>query len=274
MAGIMVPPARFVHLRGRMFKGFCRARWILTVILLAGALRAEAQTTPPATPPTSPPPPPPWAGSAGFGLSLNRGNTSTTNFNLAFEATHGDKTPNVWNFKGLYLRGENNGDLAVDSLNLNARNERAIGKRWYAFGNVQFLRDQFKDIDYLVAPGGGVGYKLIATPATTFNVDGGLGVKVEKNPGLDRRTNAVVTASDKFEYKLSPTATLTQAFGVLWKAQDFGDALYTFTAGAAAALTARTQLKIELLDSYASRPPAADIKSNDMALLAAVVYKF
>jgi putative salt-induced outer membrane protein len=246
---------------------------ILTVscVFAASAAWAQAPATAPAPPPA---PPPPWTGSAGFGLSLNRGNTSTTNFSLAFDATHGDKTARVWKFKGLYLHGENNGVLAVDSLNLEARHERSLGPRWYAFANVQFLKDEFKDIDYLVAPGGGVGYKLVATPATTFNVDGGLGFKVEKNPGVDSRTNAVVTASDRFEHKLSPTATLTQAFGALWKASDFGDALYTFTAGVSAALTARTQLKFEVLDSYAARPPSADIKSNDVTLLTALVYKF
>lgn len=257
-----------------MFKRCSRALWILTVILLAGALRAEGQTTPPATPPATPPPPPPWAGSAGFGLSLNRGNTSTTNFNLAFEATHGDKTPHVWKFKGLYLRGDDNGEPSVDSLSLEMRHERSFKKRWYGFGSLQYLRDQFKDIDYLVAPSAGIGYQLIATPATTFNVDGGFGVKVEKNPGLDGHTDAIVTGADKFEHKLSPTATISQSFSALWTAQDFGDALYTFSAGASAALTTRTQLKIELRDTYASRPPSADIKSNDVALLTALVYKF
>jgi hypothetical protein len=112
------------------------------------------------------------------------------------------------------------------------------------------------------------------TPATTVNVDGGLGFKIEKNPGFERRNDAVVALSDKFEHKLSPTSTLTQSFGALWKAQDFGDALYTFTAGLAAALTTRTQLKVELLDTYSSRPPNPTIKNNDVALLTALVYKF
>jgi putative salt-induced outer membrane protein len=244
--------------------------------MMAGALiglgTASAQTT---TPPAAPAAPaPPWTGNAGFGLSLSRGNTETANLNASFEATHDPKTTSVWKAKGLYLRGENNGLRSVDRLHLEARNERTLSTRVYGFGNLQFLKDQFKDIDYLIAPSAGLGYKLVATPATTFNVDGGLGVKFEKNPGLERRTNPVITASDKFEHKLSPTATLTQSFGALWKAQDFGDALYTFTAGVAAALTARTQLKVEVLDSYASRPPTAAVKSNDVALLTALVYKF
>jgi putative salt-induced outer membrane protein len=252
----------------------------LTLAFVLWGPLVHAQTPPPAAPgQTSPPqapapPPPPWTGSAGFGLSLNRGNTSTTNVNLSAEATHDPKTKSVWKFKGLYLRGENNGALAVDRLLLEGRNERTLTPRVYAFGQLQYLQDEFKDIDYLVAPSGGIGYKLVMTPVTTFNVDGGLGFKIEKNPGFERRNDAVVALSDKFEHKLSATSTITQSFGALWKAQDFGDALYTFTAGLAAALTTRTQLKVELLDTYSSRPPNPAIKNNDVALLTAVVYKF
>lgn len=250
--------------------------------MLAGAGRAAAQAPVPTTPP---PPQPALSGSAGFGLALNRGNTATTNLNASFEATHDPKTRSVWKGKGLYLRGTNNGTLAVDRLQLEGRNERTLSERVYAFGQLQFLQDQFKAIDYLVAPGAGIGYKLVATPVTSLNVDGGLGVKLEKNTTLQRngdmavktsrrRTDAVVTASNKLEHKVSKTAAITQSFGALWKATDFGDALYTFAAGVAASLTTRTQLKVELVDTYASRPPTAAVKSNDVALLTAFVYKF
>jgi putative salt-induced outer membrane protein len=248
---------------------------MLSFAVLGASAQASAQPAPPA------PPPPPWTGSAGFGLSLSRGNTTTSNLNVSGEATHDPKTASVWKFKGLYLRGENNELLSVDRLSLDGRNERSIGTRAYGFGSVQFLKDQFKAIDYLLAPSAGLGYKVIATPVTSFNVDGGFGVKVEKNTSVvnlvevsRRRTDAIVSMSDKFEHKVSKTAAITQSFGALWKANDFGDALYTFAAGVAAALTARTQLKVEFLDTYASRPPSAAVKNNDVALLTALVYKF
>src|SRR5258706_7120274 len=193
-----------------MYEGLRRAFPILMVAILGSATRAGAQAAAPA----APPPPPPWTGSAGFGLALNRGNTATTNLNASFDAAHDPKTHSVWKFKGLYLRGTNNGTLALDRLQLEGRNERTLTERVYAFGQLQFLEDQFKAIDYLVAPGGGVGYKVVSTPVTTFNVDGGLGVKLEKNTTLERngdmavnvsrrRTDTVVTASDKLEHKLS-----------------------------------------------------------------------
>jgi putative salt-induced outer membrane protein YdiY len=259
-----------------MRKVVVRVSLLLTVALATHANFVQAQTQPPAPPAAPAPPAPPeaWTGSAGLGLSLNRGNTATTNLNASFEAAQNPTLTSVWKFKGLYLRGTTEGKLAVDRLFLNARNEHSFSTRVYGFGDVQFLEDQFKQIDYLFAPSAGVGYKLVVTPRTSFNVDGGLGFKVEKNPNFDRRNDAVITASDKFEHKLTTTSSVTQSFGALWKAQDFGDALYTFTAGVAAGLTARTQVKVELLDTYSTRPPNPDVKNNDVALLTAFVYKF
>ena len=254
----------------------------LAVAMLLGVVSVAA-AQPPAPPPAPAgpeAPPPVWTGSAGAGFSMNRGNTDTTNVNLSFEATRDPKAGSVWKFKALYLRGQTGGDATVDRFLADARNERDLTPRVYAFGAVQFLEDKFKEIDYLWAPAGGVGYKLVAAPMTTLNVDGGLGAKIEKNTGLerqatvDRRTDAVITMSDKFEHKLSKTSAVTQGYTALWKATDFGDVIQTFTAGVAASLTARTQVKVEFLDSYVSRPPTAAVKQNDVALLTAFVYKF
>lgn len=248
---------------------------LLAVFALVGATAAQAQSPAPAAAAAPPEAPAgPWTGNVSFGLALNRGNTSTTNVNASFDVAHNLKTDDVWKFHGLYLRGNDNGTLAVDRLDLEGRNERTLTDRAYGFGQLQFVRDKFKAIDYLWAPSAGVGYKVVNTPATTFNVDGGLGLQVEQFTGFQRHTDAVVTASDTLNYKLSPSATVTQGVGALWKVKDFGDALYTFSGGIAATLTTHTQLKIELLDTYATRPPTVFIKGNDIAVLMAAVYKF
>jgi len=245
----------------------------LAPLLIATPLLAQPQTTgscpcPPAGPP------PVWTGSAGLGLTLNRGNTDTTNINLSFDATRDPKQKDVWKMEALYLRGDTNGQLSANRVFAQVRYERNLTPRLFAFGQLPYLRDHFKSIDYYIAPNGGIGYKVVATSQTTLTADGGFGVKWEKNPGFDLKTAAVVTSGDRFEFKLSPASTINQSFAAVWDADDWGDALYTFTAGAAAALTARSQLKLELLDTYASRPPTPEVKNNDVALLAAVVYKF
>src|SRR5690349_14185266 len=236
---------------------------------------ASAQQPPAATCPCPPPPPPPvWTGSAGFGLTMNRGNTDTTNINLSVDATRDPKTKDIWKLQALYLRGDSNGELSANRVFAQGRYERKINERLFAFGQLPYLRDRFKGIEYFPAPSGGIGYKLIATPRTTLPADGGVGLKWEKNPGRGVRTSGVVTSGDRFEVKLSPTSSVTQSFTSTWKADDWGDALYTFSAGAAAGLTSKSQLKLEFLDTYATRPPQANIKNNDVAFLTALVYKF
>ena len=253
---------------------------VLFVLLLTAAIApaADAQTTsqPPApgAAPAPPPPPPPWTGSVGLGFSMNRGNTSTTNLNITGDATSDPKKVNVLKFKTIYLRDKTDGAVSADRLLFDARDERTISTRVYGYAGVGFLEDHFKAIDYLWAPAAGIGYKLVATDTTTFNTDAGLGVKIEKNPGTDATTDMSVTLSDKFEHKLSKDSSITQGFTALWTASDFGDAVYTFTAGVTSAITRRTQIKVELLDAYVTRPPTEDVKQNDVALLTSFVYKF
>jgi putative salt-induced outer membrane protein len=251
----------------------------VTRLALTGALTlfcsSAAFAQEPCPCPAPPPPPPPvWTGSASAGLGLTAGNTDTKNVNLAFEAMRDPKTKNVLKFAALYLWSEQDGEASANRLSVLARDEYALSPRSFVFGQVQYLRDPFKEIEYLIAPTGGLGYKLVDTDRTKFSVDGGVGASWEKNVGLDVESSGAVTGGQQFSHKLSATASVTEAVGALWKMDDFGDALYTFGAGIAASVTTRTSMKLEVLDTYKTKPPSADVKKNDVALLAALVYKF
>lgn len=266
---------RFSSVRFPMISTWATTIAVGAMLVAATPRAASAQQPPAATCPCPPPPPPSiWTGSAGFGLTMNRGNTDTTNINLSFDATRDPKTKDIWKLQALYLRGDTNGELSANRIFAQARYERNINDRVFAFAQLPYLRDRFKGFEYHLAPSAGLGYKVVATPRTTLAADAGFGVKWEKNPGLDVKTSAVVTSGDRFEVKLSPTSSVKQSFTATWNANEWGEALYTFAAGAAAGLTARSQLKIEFLDTYATRPPQPEIKNNDVAFLTALVYKF
>jgi hypothetical protein len=110
------------------------------------------------------------------------------------------------------------------------------------------LHDKFKEISYLVAPTGGVGYRFVETPATLLSASAGVGGVWEKNPGADVNASGAVSADERLSHKLSPTATITQAVTALWKTDDFADALYTFSAGIAVTIVTKAQLKAEFGD--------------------------
>ena len=270
--------------------------WVVALLVAAAVVPARAQGPPPAampgepvpvpspppapTPPPAPIPPPPpalrpWVASIGLGFALTSGNADTSTLNLSFDVSSRPQAPNVFKADLLYLRGEENGVLNVNRLSLRARDEytRSAG-RTYVFGQIEGLRDTFKNIDYLVAPSIGLGHKVRDTTALLLFLDAGFGVKVEKDRDRGVRTSGAITASQRFTRKLSAHASISQSVAGLWTIDRLDDALYTFKAGLTADLTRRSQIKVEVVDLYKTRPPVATVEKNDVSLVTAVVYKF
>lgn len=247
--------------------------WIVWSAVVLGGVLAPSSAMAQAC---SCPPPDPgvWIGTAGAGLSMTQGNTDTINFNVSFDITRDPKTRNVMKWTGLYLRGEQESELVSDRLSLAFRDEYKLSSRAYVFGQIEYLRDTFKLIDYLVAPTGGLGYRLVETPATTFSVDGGVGAVWEKNPGIDVSTDVAVTAGEKLEHKITATSTFRHAVTALWKADDFEDGLYTISVGLGARLTGQLLLAVDLLDTYKNKPPTASTGKNDVALVTSIAATF
>ena len=154
------------------------------------------------------------------------------------------------------------------------RDEYSLSKRTFLFAEGSYLRDQFKDILYLVAPIGGAGFKLIATDDTTLAVSGGAGGYFEKNTGLELKKSGSINAGQNFSHKLSTTATFTQSVATLWKTNDFEDSLTNFSVGVTTTLYRKLELKVEFLDSYKTKPPNATIKKNDTAFLTTFLLKY
>ena len=239
---------------------------LLWLGLAAG--RAGAQAVPPPAPPSGP-----WIGSFGGGVALTSGNTDTSTVNVTYDVTYDPKAKNLVKSDALYLKGKKDGESTVNRLGINIRDQYSLRPRVFVFGQLQYLRDTFKAIDYLLAPTAGLGYKVVDTTTTSFTVDGGVGGVWEKNPGSDVKTSAAVTASERFTRKLSDTANLVEQVSGLWKTSDASDALYTFGIGLIAGVTSKSQLKVELLDTYKGKPPTAATQKNDVAIVFSITYK-
>jgi putative salt-induced outer membrane protein YdiY len=252
------------------------SRWIAAALLSVCVFAFVAPVRAFAQQPAAAPPPDPgtWIGSASAGLALTSGNSDTLNVNLAFDATRDPKTRNVLKWAGLYLRGEQNETVVADRLSLSFRDQYALSTRAYTFGQLDYVRDTFKLIDYLVAPTVGAGYKMVETPTTTFSTDAGLGVIWEKNPDVELRTSMGLTAGEKLEHALTATASLRHVATGLWKADDLADGLYTISLGIATRVSEQLQLSVDLLDTFKNRPPTAATKKNDVAIVTAITAKF
>jgi putative salt-induced outer membrane protein YdiY len=215
-----------------------------------------------------------WSGNFGAGLALTRGNTDTKNVNLALDLAQRFSPKNVAKYDAFYLRGDKDGQLIIDRTSFGARDEYSVSALTYAFADAHFLRDRFKRIDYLVTPTIGAGRHLIKDANFDLAVEGGVGGVVEKDDGFARQTSGALTAKQLLTWKFSPTATLGETAAGLWKTNRFSDALYHFDASLASELTARSQLKLSVIDDFKTRPPAPGVKKNDVSIIAAVVMKF
>ena len=219
-------------------------------------------------------PPDVYTGSFGGGIALTGGNTDTKTFNLTFDLVRDPKTKNVFKTKAAYLRGNQNDVLTLDRTTINIRDEYTLSGRTFVFGQVDYLRDQFKQIIFLWAPIGGLGYKLINTDATKLEARGGPGGIFEKNPGKETSKSGALTAGESFQQKVSSTATITEALATIWKTKDFGDSLTNFSVGLTTSIASKVEVKVEFLDSYKSKPPNALVKKNDTAFVTTFVVKF
>ena len=237
------------------------------VVLTLLATPALAQTDPPK-------PPPGWAGSASAGFAMTAGNNDTSTVNAAYDLKRDTGSPYLFKSAGLLLYGKTEEVKTSDRLSLDGRVERKLSERTLIFGQTQYLRDEFKAIDYLVSPTAGINRILIKNDRTELNADVGVGAVWEQNPGLELQTDGAVSAGEKFTHKITTTTELTQKVAALWKMDDFGDALYVFGAGLAASVTGGTQIKIEFLDTYKAKPPLPGVQKNDIATLVSFVYKF
>lgn len=236
----------------------------LAVVLLSVPALAQTPPEPPST----------MTGSFSAGLALTGGNTDTSNLNFALGLVRDPKTRNVIKANALYLRGDQNDVRTVDRTSANIRDEYTLSGRTFLFGQLDYFRDRFKDITYLLAPTGGLGYKIINNDQTLLLIDGGAGGFWEKNPGLPVKSSGSVIAGQRFSSKVSPTVTLTESLGSIFKTSDFNDSLTNFAAGVSTSLSKRLELKVEFLDSYKNKPATIGIKKNDTAFVTALVLKF
>jgi len=213
-------------------------------------------------------------GSAGFGLSLTQGNSDTLNINATIDNTYDPKAKNAMRWNALFLRGKQNGVLSVYRVSAMFRDEYIVNGRVFTFAQIDGLHDTFKGVDYVVDPAAGVGYKVIDTKPTSFNVDAGVGGVIEKDIGSPATGSGALTFSEKLVHQLSDTTTLKQSATSLLKMSDFPDGLYTFQIGIAARVNSRLQLTVDLLDTFKNHPVDGLTHKHDVALVTGIVAKY
>lgn len=245
---------------------------ITTIVAAAGILVAFAETkTDTSAAGVAPEKKYPWKSSVSAGLTVTRGNKSTTLFTADFTTQR--KTPTDEYLLGLGgAYGQQDSKDTVNNYKAFAQWNHLFTERFFGYLRAEGLQDHIKDLDYRLTVGPGAGYYLIKETNTTLAVEAGVGFEAQRLGGRDE-TFATVRLADRFEHKFSDRARLWQSVELIPQVDKLENYVVNFEIGIEAAISKTFSLKTYLADTYANRPAAGRLK-NDMKIVAAVAYKF
>lgn len=210
-----------------------------------------------------------WRGSAALSASVSSGNTESTNVagNLdAYKATAADK----WTVYGILLYGTSTigseDETTANNLRVGTRYDYNLGPRTFAFGLGEYAYDQIANIDSRLTAGTGLGYKVIQSETTTFNVMAGLaGTWVQFDPsGSDSALELLL--SEESTHRITETVSFRQKLDVYPNLSDTGEFRSIFDARLLVGLGGRWSLQLGLQNRYSSIVPPGVDKSDTVFL--------
>ena len=224
-----------------------------------------------------------WTGEGSFSAGTTTGNTETTDLGLGIALA---KEAGIWTYSGEASAdyGEQDGIESRNRYFLAGNVDRQINDRLFGFGRLSYEVDQFSGFDSRTFAGGGLGYNVIANDATTWDVRGGPGIKIDETkriittdalgapliiPGETQESFGIVAKSD-FSHAFNESVTLTNNTNVLYaeESTQLGNVI-ALTASLSEALSARVSFDVR----HDTNPPLG-FEDTDTATKVAIVYGF
>jgi len=216
----------------------------------------------------------------GLGASLASGNTKATNLSLnadAVRATDQNKLSLYGNMQ--YARSSN--QTTADQLRLGGRYDHNLSADLFAFGGLDFERNKFANLNLRTQLSGGLGWHVIKSPATTFDVFGGLGYVSDKYKtamvidGSSRDTYGYTSLllGEESTHKLSDTTGFKQRLTLVPNLKNRGEFRANWDAGLAVAMSKSLNLNVGLGLAHNSEPGPGR-KTTDTLLTTGVSVKF
>jgi putative salt-induced outer membrane protein YdiY len=216
-----------------------------------------------------------WMGDAALSLGLTRGNSETTT--LALSASLKKEWGNAWSFEEntSFFLTRMSGETTAENMGLTARISRRVSKSFFIFGEMQALRDRFKNYSYRFLPQIGVGIAVLNTEKLSLDFTGGLTQVITRyRQTADNDTYTGLVLGNKWRWKISETADVLESLSFNTDFSNLGRFSMRLEVSLTSALTKLLAVRISLIDSYDNRPVGAGIKKNDLALLAGLSIKF
>jgi putative salt-induced outer membrane protein YdiY len=209
-----------------------------------------------------------WEGGANVGFALTRGNSQTKNLALAFTAdrkTLHDKLALYAN--SVYATNDAPGAIPSTTANFilgGIRYDHDLTPRLFAFVGADFQTDDLQNLDLRSVLGGGLGFHVIKTAATTLDLLAGLNYTHESYSGFTRNFPAA-TLGEELTHKLRASTLLTQKLAFYPDLSNTGEYRGTFDFGTVTKISKWLGWQNSFSDIYVTNPPVGK-KQNDILL--------
>ncbi|MGD2141461.1 MAG: DUF481 domain-containing protein [Burkholderiales bacterium] len=224
-----------------------------------------------------------WSGEISLGANFQRGNSNLSTSNIYLLARrrssitrfHFDYRGNFSKTEGIETSNNHRANLWFDTFRTSRLYWRVVF--------VEYFRDRFQNVQNQVTVGTGIGYDIIRTPRTEWDVSAGVGalykqaVSVEANedsantaPSLTLGTNFDIELTSRLDYLLNYRAQITD--------EENGAYISHFVTTLSSDLVGELDLDLTFVWDYTAKPrPAADgtvPKKNDYGMTIAISYDF
>lgn len=209
-----------------------------------------------------------WSGFLDTGLSVTRGNSDTLNFNLSGQAVRKTSRDTITAYATSIFANNGTGGptkTTANSIGGGLRIDLNVTNRLFVFGLTDFYHDEFQQLDLRNILAGGLGYHVINTKPTTFDVYGGgaFNQSYYSTP-LTRKTGEIMVG-EYFSHAVSSRTTFSERLEFFPNISDTGEYRYTFDAHAVTKLSRWLGWQASFDDLHVSNPPTG-IKKNDLIL--------
>ena len=221
-----------------------------------------------------------WRATLGLGASYASGNTDSSSLSFtgdAVRATDLDK----WSAYGNGNYGRSNGVTTAEQTRLGGRYDRNLSPVYFGYGALDLENNRFANLALRSMLSAGMGWHVIKSPSTTFDVFGGLGYTVDqyRDPMLvagelrDDYSYVSLPLGEESTHQLTETTSAKQRLLVVANLEDTGEYRATWDAGLAVAINKSLSLNLGLSVQYNS-DPGPGRKTTDTLFTTGISVKF
>jgi putative salt-induced outer membrane protein len=221
-----------------------------------------------------------WRASFGLGASNASGNTRATALSMNADAVKATKQDKV-SLYGNAQYAKNNGATTGEQFRLGSRYDYNFGTQWFGFGGLDLERNKFANLKLRSLLSAGVGYHLIKTDRTSFDLFGGVGLNGDKYiastmiDGANRTSYNYTTLvlGEESTHKLSDSTSFKQRLTLVPNLKNTGEYRANWDAGLAVAMSKAMNLNVGFSLAHNSEPGTGR-KATDTLLTTGISVKF